>query len=145
MKTYMAKAAEIDRKWYLVDATGLSVGRLAAQVAAILKGKHKPVYTPHCDTGDFVIIVNAEKMKLTGNSKPDENIYRHTGYPGGIRAVTKGHMLETRPERLLERTIKGMLPHNSLGRQMFTKCKVYRGAQHPHEAQRPEPLTVQVD
>lgn len=145
MKTFMAKPSNIERKWYVVDATGLPVGRLAAQVAAILRGKHKPTFTPHMDTGDHVIVINAEKAVLKGNSKPEEPIYRHTGYPGGIRSVTRGQMLESRPDRLLERTIKGMLPHNTLGRQMFLKCKVYRGAQHPHEAQQPEPLTLKID
>lgn len=145
MKTFMAKPAQVERKWYVVDATGLPVGRLAAQVAAILRGKHKPIFTPHCDTGDFVIVINAEKAVLKGNSKPDEPIYRHTGYPGGIKSVTRGHLMETRPERLVEKTIKGMLPHNTLGHQMFMKCKVYRGANHPHAAQQPEPLTLQID
>ncbi len=145
MKTYMAKAEEMDRTWYLVDATGLPVGRLASQVAKILRGKHKPTYTPHCDTGDFVIIVNADKVILTGNSKPQERIYRHTGYPSGIRSITRGEMLASRPDRMVERTIKGMLPHNTLGQKMFTKLKVYAGDRHPHEAQKPEPLKVQVD
>ena len=144
MKTFMAKAETVDRKWYVVDASGLPLGRLASQVAAILRGKNKPIFTPHCDTGDYVIIVNADKVRLTGNSKPDEPIYHHTGYPGGIRSVTRGELLATRPERLVERTIKGMLPHNSLGRRMFLKCKVYRGPDHPHAAQRPEPLTLNI-
>jgi large subunit ribosomal protein L13 len=145
MKTYMAKSGDPEKKWFVVDATGLPVGRLASQVAAILRGKHKPTFTPHCDAGDFVVIINAEKVRLTGNSKPDEPIYRHTGYPSGIRSVTRGAMLASRPERLVEQTIKGMLPHNSLGREMFMKCKVYRGAQHPHSAQKPEPLTLKID
>jgi large subunit ribosomal protein L13 len=142
MKTYMAKAADVDRKWYLVDAAGVPVGRLAAQVAAILRGKHKPTFTPHCDTGDYVVIINADKVRLTGNSKPDELIYRHTGYPGGIRSQSRGDMLAKKPERLVERVIKGMLPHNTLGRAMFMKCKVYAGSDHPHAAQQPEPLTL---
>jgi large subunit ribosomal protein L13 len=145
MKTFMAKAAQVERKWYVVDATDLPVGRLAAQVATILRGKHKPIYTPHCDTGDYVIIVNAEKARLTGNSKPSELIYRHTGYPGGIRSISRGQMLASRPDRYVERVIKGMLPHNSLGREMFMKCKVYSGPSHPHAAQQPEPLTLKID
>ena len=145
MKTFMAKASQIERKWYVVDATGLSAGRMAAQVAAILKGKNKPTYTPHLDTGDFVIIINAEKIAMKGNSKPDEPLYRHTGYPGGIKSITRSQMLEKQPERYVERLIKGMLPHNTLGREMFSKCKVYRGSQHPHAAQQPEPLTLQLD
>jgi large subunit ribosomal protein L13 len=145
MKTFMAKTAEVERKWYVVDATGLPLGRLASQVAIILRGKHKPTFTPHVDTGDYVIIVNADKVVLKGNSKPDEPVYWHTGYPGGVRSRTRAQMLAATPERLVERVIKGMLPHNSLGRDMFSKCKVYRGAAHPHAAQQPEPLTLKVD
>jgi large subunit ribosomal protein L13 len=145
VKTFMAKAEQVDRKWHVVDATGLPLGRLAAQVATILRGKHKPIFTPHCDTGDFVIIINADKVRLTGNSKPDEQIHWHTGYPGGLRSVRRGELLENRPVRLVERTIKGMLPHNTLGRAMFQKCKVYAGPNHPHAAQQPEPLTLKID
>jgi large subunit ribosomal protein L13 len=145
MKTFMAKAAEVDRKWYVVDATGMPVGRLASQVAILLRGKHKPIFTPHCDTGDFVVIINADKVKLTGNSKPNENMYHHTGYPGGIRAITRAKMLATKPERFVERIVKGMLPHNALGREMYRKLKVYSGPNHPHEAQQPEPLTLKID
>ena len=145
MKTFMAKAEKMEREWFVVDATGLPVGRLASQVATILRGKHKPTFTPHCDTGDFVIIINADKVKLTGAGKPDEPLYRYTGYPGGIRSITRGQLLQKRSDRLVERIIKGMLPHTSLGRHMFLKCKVYKGADHPHAAQRPVPLVLKID
>src|ERR1051326_2014486 len=138
MKTFTAKPAEVERKWWVIDATNRPLGRLAAEVAAILRGKHKPIFTPHVDTGDHVIIINAENVALTGN-KTEEKIYWHTQYPGGLKSVTRGTMREKRPERLIERTVKGMLPHNTLGEQMFKKLRVYRGPRHPHEAQRPEP------
>jgi len=137
MKTFMANAGNIQRDWWVVDATGKSLGRLAAEVAAILRGKHKPTFTPHVDTGDHVIIINAEKVVLTGN-KRDDRIYWHSQYPGGLKSVTRGSMLEKRPERLVERTVKGMLPHNKLGAQMYRKLKVYAGATHPHEGQKPQ-------
>jgi large subunit ribosomal protein L13 len=140
MKTYVAKPADIQRKWLVIDATDRPLGRLAAEAARILRGKHKPIFTPHVDTGDHIIIINAERVKLTGN-KQDELIRWHTGYPGGLKSVTRGRMLEKTPERLIERTIKGMLPHNTLGAQMFRKLKVYKGGTHPHEAQGPEPYT----
>ena len=141
MKTFTAKPAEVERKWWVIDATNRPLGRLAAEVAAILRGKHKPIFTPHVDTGDHVIIINAENVALTGN-KTEEKIYWHTQYPGGLKSVTRGTMREKRPERLIERTVKGMLPHNTLGEQMFKKLRVYRGPRHPHEAQRPEPLNT---
>ena len=136
MKTFMAKAEELQRDWWVVDATGKPLGRLAAEVAKLLRGKHKPTFTPHVDTGDHVIIINAEKVLLTGN-KSEERIYWHSQYPGGLKSVTKGGMLEKRPDRLVERTIKGMLPHNRLGAQMYRKLKVYAGVAHKHSAQQP--------
>jgi large subunit ribosomal protein L13 len=140
MKTFVAKPAEIKRKWLVIDATDRPIGRLATEAARILRGKHKPIFTPHVDTGDHVIIINAERAKLTGNKK-DELIHWHSGYPGGLKSITRGRMLEKTPERAVERTIKGMLPHNALGRQLFRKLKVYKGATHPHEPQGPEPYT----
>lgn len=142
MRTYTAKPKDIIQKWYVVDAAGKSVGRLASQVAKILRGKHKPTFTPHMDTGDHVIIVNAEKVVLTGRSKPDEKIYHHTMYPGGIRSTTYGTMLAKTPEKLVMRVVKGMLPHNTLGAQMLKKLRVYTGPEHPHEAQMPETLEL---
>jgi large subunit ribosomal protein L13 len=140
MKTFMAKPAEVERKWLVIDATDRPLGRLACEAARILRGKHKPIFTPHVDTGDHVIIINAERVKLTGN-KQEELIHWHSGYPGGLKSITRGRLLEKRPERAIERTIKGMLPHNTLGAQMYRKLKVYKGATHPHEAQGPEPYT----
>ena len=138
MKTFMAKPEELKRDWWVVDATDKSLGRLAAEVARLLRGKHKPIFTPHVDTGDHVIVINADKVRLTGN-KAEERIYWHSQYPGGLKSVTRGQMLEKRPDRLVERTIKGMLPHNRLGAQMYRKLKVYVGPTHPHEAQGPRP------
>jgi large subunit ribosomal protein L13 len=135
MKTYSAKPSEITRQWIVLDATGWPVGRLAVEAAKILRGKHKPTFTPHMDTGDHVIIINAERAIYTGNNKPAEPIYRHTLYPGGIRSVPRGEFLTNRPEDAILRTVKGMLPHNSLGAKMPKKLRVYRGAAHPHEAQ----------
>ena len=137
MKTFMAKPEEMQRAWWVIDATGKPLGRLATEAARILRGKHKPIFTPHVDTGDHVIIINADKVVLTGN-KGEERIYWHSQYPGGLKSVTKAGMLEKRPDRLVERTVKGMLPHNRLGAQMYTKLKVYAGEQHPHEAQKPQ-------
>lgn len=137
MKTYMAKPEEMQRAWFVVDATGKPLGRLATEVAILLRGKHKPIFTPHVDTGDHVIVINAEKVVLTGN-KRDERIYWHSQYPGGLKSVTRGTMLANRPDRLVERTIKGMLPHNKLGAQMYRKLKVYAGPTHPHEGQQPQ-------
>jgi large subunit ribosomal protein L13 len=141
MKSYVAKPHELDRKWYVVDATDMSVGRLASQVAKILRGKNKPIFTPHVDTGDFVIVINAAKAKLTGN-KGEEQIYWHTMYPGGLRQVSRGTVMEQRPERAIERAVKGMIPHNKLGAQVMSKLKVYAGAEHPHEAQQPVKLDL---
>ena len=142
MKTTMAKANEVDRKWYVVDAEGKVLGRLATEVANILRGKNKPIYTPHVDTGDYVIVINAEKVKLTG-SKWDDKIHAyHTGYPGGRREVAYKEIREKPPERVIEYAVKGMLPKNRLGRSMFTKLKVYAGSEHPHAAQQPENYEV---
>ena len=137
MKTFMAKPEEVQRAWLVVDAAGKPLGRLAAEVARLLRGKHKPTFTPHVDTGDHVIVINADQVVLTGN-KSEERIYWHSQYPGGLKSVTRGSMLEKRPERLVERTVKGMLPHNRLGAQMYRKLKVYAGTAHPHEAQKPQ-------
>ncbi|MFA8438886.1 50S ribosomal protein L13 [Pueribacillus sp. YX66] len=136
--TYMAKASEVERKWFVVDAAGQTLGRLASEVATILRGKHKPIYTPHVDTGDHVIIVNADQIELTGKKLTDKIYYRHTGHVGGIKQRTALEMRTERPEKMLELAIKGMLPKNRLGRQMFKKLHVYRGSEHPHQAQQPE-------
>lgn len=138
MKTYMAKPAEVDRKWYVIDASGQTLGRLASEVAVILRGKHKPTYTPHVDTGDFVIVINADKIVLTGNKLDQKKYRRHSGYPGGLKETTYRELLNKRPEKAIEVAVKGMLPHNRLGRQMFRKLKVYRGSEHPHQSQKPE-------
>lgn len=142
MKTYMAKPQEVERKWYVVDATDQTLGRLATQVATILKGKHKPTYTPHVDTGDHVIVINAEKVRLTGNKLQDKKYYRHSGYVGGIKETNAGEMLQRHPERVIRAAVWGMIPHNRLGRNMIKKLKVYAGNEHPHEAQMPEPLEL---
>jgi len=136
--TYMAREADIERRWLLVDAEGQTLGRLAAAVAAILRGKHKPTFTPHVDTGDHVVIINAEKIVLTGDKWRDKMYRHHSGYPGGLKEESAQAVLAKRPERLLETAIRGMLPKNRLGRQMFRKLRVYRGAEHPHGAQQPE-------
>lgn len=140
--TYMAKPQDIQRKWYVVDATGKPLGRLASRVASILRGKHKPIYTPHLDTGDFVIVVNAEKVVLTGDKKQKKIWYHHTMYPGGLKAIPYGKLLATKPEKVIEMAVKGMLQHNRLGRKMGKKLKVYRGPDHPHAAQKPEKLEI---
>lgn len=142
--TYMAKAADIDRKWYVIDAEGKTLGRLAAEAAKILRGKNKPIFTPHVDTGDHVIIVNADKVALTGKKLTQKTYFRHSGYVGGTTFITAGKMLADKPERVLELAIKGMLPKNTLGRQMFRKLNVYAGPEHPHAAQQPEKLEIDV-
>lgn len=142
MKTYSAKPGEVERKWYVVDAKGQTLGRLASRVASILRGKHKPQYTPHVDTGDFVIVVNAEHVKLTGRKLDQKIYYRHSGHPGGLKATKARDMLRTRPERMIELAVWGMLPHHSLGRRQIRKLKVYRGPDHPHQAQKPEVLAL---
>ena len=138
-KTYSPREQDVKRKWLIVDAAGTPVGRVAAEVAAILRGKHKAIFAPHVDTGDHVIVINAAKLTLTSNKATKTMIYRHSGYPGGLKAQRAGDALATRPQEALRRAVRGMLPHNRLGRDMLRKLKVYRGADHPHEAQRPEP------
>jgi large subunit ribosomal protein L13 len=141
-KTYSPKPSEIERAWHVVDATSLPLGRLASEVAQILRGKHKPMYAPHLDTGDFVVIVNAERVAVTSDKSQSKIYYRHSGYPGGIKAETFEALRERRPEAIIERAVKGMLPKNKLGRQMGRKLKVYAGPDHPHEAQSPQPLDL---
>ncbi|OEF96451.1 50S ribosomal protein L13 [Vulcanibacillus modesticaldus] len=136
--TYMAKPNEVERKWYIIDAEGKTLGRLASEAASILRGKHKPQYTPHVDTGDFVIIINADKVHLTGKKLAQKKYYRHSGYPGGLKVTTAGDMLKNKPERMIELAVKGMLPKNTLGRKQGMKLKVYAGSEHPHAAQKPE-------
>jgi large subunit ribosomal protein L13 len=140
MKTYSAKPGEITREWYLVDAEGKTLGRLATQIADTLRGKRKPQFTPHVDTGDFVIVVNAEKIQVTGHKLDQKRYYRHSGYPGGLRSRTLREQLERRPTEVLRVAVKGMLPKNRLARQQITKLKIYAGPVHPHEAQNPKPL-----
>lgn len=142
MKSYMAKPNEADKKWYVVDAEGQTLGRLASKIAPILTGKNKPTYTPHVDTGDFVIVINAEKVHLTGNKRDNKMFRWHTGYMGGLKEKTYGEMLEKQPERLVRRTIKGMLPKTKLGNKMAKKLKVYKGPNHKHEAQQPEVIEL---
>ncbi|SHF02695.1 50S ribosomal protein L13 [Alkalibacter saccharofermentans] len=142
--TVMAKSGEVERKWFVVDADGKTLGRLASEVAKILRGKNKPIYTPHVDTGDFVIVINAEKIVLTGK-KLDQKMYRrHSGYIGGMKEMSYRKLLAEKPEFVIEKAVKGMLPHNILGRQMFKKLKVYKGSEHPHAAQKPEVLELNV-
>lgn len=141
--TYMAKPGEVDRKWYVVDASGKTLGRLATRLATILRGKHKPTYTPHIDTGDFVIVVNADKVRLTGNKLDQKMYYRHSGYPGGLKERTARQMLERKPEQVIKLAVKGMLPSGPLGRRQLAKLRVYAGATHPHQAQQPEPLEIE--
>jgi large subunit ribosomal protein L13 len=142
MKTYNAKPGEIDRLWYVVDAEGKTLGRLATQIADTLRGKGKPEYTPHVDTGDFVVVVNAEKIAVTGDKRTDKMYYRHSGYPGGLKSRTLNDMLERRPEEVIRLAVKGMLPRNRLGRKQLTKLKVYAGPDHPHTAQQPQPMAL---
>ena len=142
MKTFSAKAHEVQREWYVIDATDKVLGRVASEVARRLRGKHKPEFTPHVDTGDFIIVINAGKLKVTGNKVTDKKYYRHSGYPGGIYETTFGKMQERFPGRALEKAVKGMLPKGVLGREMITKLKVYATPDHPHAAQKPQPLTV---
>lgn len=143
MKTYMAKPERVERKWYVVDAKGKTLGRLASEIAKILRGKHKPTFTPHIDSGDFVIVVNAAEVALSGNKLSDKIYYRHSGYPGGLKQITAGQLREKRPERMIELAVKGMLPKGSLGRQQLKKLKVYAGSEHAHVAQQPTPLDIQ--
>jgi large subunit ribosomal protein L13 len=142
VKTYSAKPYEVERDWFVVDAQDQTLGRLATRVATLLRGKHKPIYTPHVDCGDYVIVVNADKISVTGQKLDQKIYYRHSGYPGGLRQVTLRRRLETHPERVIESAVRGMLPKNRLGRKMFKKLKVYAGPEHPHEAQQPTPLEL---
>ena len=141
MKTYSAKSGEVSHDWYVVDASGKTLGRLASEIAHRLRGKHKPEFTPHVDTGDYIVVVNAEKVRVTGAST-DKMYHRHTGYPGGLRSISFEKLIGTAPERAIESAVKGMLPRNPLGRAMFKKLKVYAGDTHPHAAQQPQPLQI---
>jgi len=143
MATYEAKAADLTRKWYLVDANGKTLGRLAARVAGVLRGKHKPTFTPSVDTGDHVVVINAEKIHLTGDKMRTKTYINHTGYPGGLKTLTAEHVHAKNPTTLVTQAIKGMLPKNPLGKQMARKLKVYAGTDHPHRAQKPEPMTFE--
>jgi len=142
MRTYAAKPSDRQRDWLVVDASGETLGRLATQIADALRGKRKPEYTPHIDTGDFVVVVNAEKIRVTGNKRTEKRYYRHSGYPGGLRSRTFEEMLERRPEEIIRLAVKGMMPRNRLARKQLTKLKVYSGPEHPHAAQKPEPMEL---
>jgi large subunit ribosomal protein L13 len=142
MKTLFARENEVEKKWHLVDADGMVVGRLASQIASILRGKNKPIFTPHADTGDFVVIINAERVRLTGNKLENKVYYRHSGYPGGIKKRVAKDLMKDAPEEIIMSAVRGMLPKNRLGRQQIKKLKVYRGAEHPHSAQKPEALDI---
>ncbi len=142
MKTYSAKSTDVQRGWYVVDASNQTLGRLASDIASRLRGKHKPEYTPHVDTGDYIVVVNAEKIRVTGRKLTDKQYHHHTGYPGGLKSISLEKLLQRAPERALQNAVKGMLPKNPLGRQMFRKLKVYAGAEHPHTAQQPEVLDL---
>ncbi len=142
MKTFVARPQEIERKWYLVDAKGKVLGRLASKIAMRLRGKHKPIFTPHTDTGDFVVVVNAEKVVLTGKKWDNKMYYRHSGYLGGLKVRSAKKMLETRPEEIIRHAVRGMLPKNSLGRRQLKKLKIYAGPDHPHQAQKPQVLEI---
>ena len=142
MKTYAVKAAEIERKWYLVDAEGKTLGRLASEIAKILRGKHKPIFTPHLDTGDYVVVVNAKKIHVTGKKLKEKMYYHYSGHPGGLKTIALGDMLSKHPTRVIGLAVRGMLPKNRLGRVIIKKLKVYAGSEHPHEAQEPIPLEI---
>jgi len=142
MKTYSPKAGEITREWLVIDSTDVVLGRLASQAAALLRGKHKPTFAPHMDMGDFVIIINADKVALTGSKLEQKKAYRHSGYPGGLTATSYSELLESNPEGAVTKAVKGMVPHNKLGRQQMTKLKVYAGPNHPHAAQNPKPFEI---
>ena len=142
MKTYSANEQSVKRDWYVVDADGKTLGRLASELATRLRGKHKPVYTPHADTGDYIVVINAEKVKVTGNKAKGKIYYSHTGYPGGIKDITFEKLIDKAPERVIQSAVKGMLPRGPLGREMFRKLKVYAGAEHPHTAQQPQTLEL---
>ncbi|MHB1495006.1 MAG: 50S ribosomal protein L13 [Acidithiobacillus sp.] len=142
MKTYSAKSHEVQGDWFVVDATDKVLGRLSVELAKRLRGKHKPEYTPHADTGDYIVVINADKIAVTGNKAKDKMYYHHTGYVGNLKSASFEKMMETNPERIIEIAVKGMLPKNPLGRAMFKKLKVYTGSEHPHSAQQPQPLNV---
>ncbi len=142
MKTYTTKPEDIKREWFVIDATGMTLGRLATQIATVLKGKHKPIYSPHMDTGDFVIVVNAHKVRVTGRKLDQKFYYRHSGYPGGLREISLRDQLNRHPDRVLRFAVRGMLPKNRLGRQMIKKLKIYATPGHPHEAQQPKPFAA---
>ena len=142
MKTVSTRPQDVERAWYVIDADRQILGRLATEIARRLRGKHKAAYTPHVDTGDYIVVVNAEKVQVTGNKATDKTYYRHSGYPGGIKATRFGDMIEKHPERVIEKAVKGMLPRNPLGRAAFRKLKVYAGPEHPHSAQQPRPLAL---
>ncbi len=142
MKTFSAKASEVNRDWFVVDAADKTLGRLASEIAHRLRGKHKPEYTPHVDTGDYIVVVNAEKVRVTGNKAKGKIYHHHTGYPGGLKSVSFEKLIEKAPERALQNAVKGMLPRNPLGRAMFKKLKVYAGNEHPHAAQQPQVLNI---
>lgn len=142
MKTYTAKPQTVTRDWYVVDATDLTLGRLATELARRLRGKHKPEYTPHVDTGDYLVVINAEKVRVTGNKATDKTYYRHTGFPGGLKSASFNELIDAAPERVIELAVKGMLPRNPLGRAMRKKLKVYAGTEHPHTAQQPVALEL---
>ena len=142
MKTYSAKAEDVSRDWYVVDASDKTLGRLASEIAHRLRGKHKPEYTPHVDTGDYIVVVNAEKVRVTGNKATDKMYHHHTGYPGGLKSMSFEKLIDKAPERVIQGAVKGMLPRNPLGRAMFKKLKVYAGAEHPHAAQQPQELNI---
>jgi large subunit ribosomal protein L13 len=142
VRTYSPKPGDVQRQWHVIDATDVVLGRLATQVATLLRGKHKPTFAPHVDTGDFVIVVNAGKVALTGNKREQKQAYHHSGYPGGLRATGYAQLLERHPEKAVEKAVRGMLPHTTLGRAMLTKLKVYAGPEHPHQAQQPVPFEI---
>lgn len=142
--TFMANPSNVERKWYVVDAEGKTLGRLAAEVAKVLRGKHKPTFTPHVDTGDHVIVINAAKVRMTGKKLEQKTYFRHSGYPGGTTFTKAGEMMQKRPERVVEMAVRGMLPKNKLGEQMYRKLNVYAGAEHPHQAQQPEVLEIDI-
>ena len=142
MRTYSPKGRDITRQWHVIDASDVVLGRLASQVAVLLRGKHKPIFAPHVDTGDFVIVINADKVALSGNKLEQKRAYRHSGYPGGLRSMSYGELMEKRPERIVEKAVRGMLPKNSLGRKTLRKLKVYAGPDHPHQAQQPVPFEI---
>lgn len=142
MRTYTPKPGDVERTWHVIDADGVVLGRLATQVATLLRGKHKATYAAHVDTGDFVIVINADKVVVTGAKREQKMAYRHSGYPGGLRAVPYGQLLDTKPERAIEKAVRGMIPKTTLGRQQLAKLKVYAGSEHPHAAQKPQPFEI---